>query len=461
MTALAAAKPTVFWTDRPDAPGARERVRGPVEADLVIVGGGFTGLWAAILALQRDPGRRVVVVEATVIGDGASSRNGGMVDPSVAHGAENASLHWPEQTDTLARLGDENFEALRATIDDHGIDCDYRSVSWLNVATEQWQLDALEAAMPVLTANGKQVELLDGDATQEKIASSIYIGALRLLDHGALVDPARLVWGLAELAERLGAVLYDHSAATAIEPDGDRLVVGTETGQVSAERVLVATNAWRGPVRQMNRYVAAVYDHVLVTEPLTEAQMASVGWHGWEGIDETAHQFHYLRRTADRRILWGGYDANHHWRSRVDARFDQHGQTHQALATQFFDAFPQLEGLDFSHRWGGPIGTTTRFTAAWGTRFDGRLSWVGGYTGLGVAASRFGARVALDLLDGRASEATDLDMVRRKPFPFPAEPFRSAAIAATKASIRYADRHEGRENLWLKMLGRFGVGFDS
>ena len=131
------------------------------------------------------------------------------------------------------------------------------------------------------------------------------------------------------------------------------------------------------------------------------------------------------------------------------------------LAAHFFETFPQLEGLRFSHRWGGAIGTTTKFTATWGTAHDGRLAWVAGYTGLGVGASRFGARVALDLLFGHTTERTELAMVRRKPFPFPPETRRWAGVEMTKAAIKRADDREGKRGLWLGLLDRFGVGFDS
>jgi glycine/D-amino acid oxidase-like deaminating enzyme len=140
---------------------------------------------------------------------------------------------------------------------------------------------------------------------------------------------------------------------------------------------------------------------------------------------------------------------------------DQSSRTHGILAEHFFTTFPQLEGIRFTHRWGGPIGTTTHFAATWGIAHEGRLAWVAGYTGLGVAASRFGARVALDLVFGLRTERTELAMVRKKPFPFPPEPLRFAAVAVTRNAIQRADRREGKRGLWLSILDRFGVGFDS
>ncbi|MFV2000406.1 MAG: FAD-dependent oxidoreductase, partial [Acidimicrobiia bacterium] len=186
-----------------------------------------------------------------------------------------------------------------------------------------------------------------------------------------------------------------------------------------------------------------------------------LGWEGREGVSDVSNQFHYYRLTTDNRVLWGGYDAVYRFNNAVGSEYDQAGDTHQTLAAHFFETFPQLEDVRFSHRWGGPIATTTQFTATWGTSHDGDLAWVGGYTGLGVAATRFGARVALDLLDGQITEFTELEMARSKPMPFPPEPFRYAGIQLTRRAIARSDANGGRRGAWLKVLDHFGVGFDS
>ncbi len=189
--------------------------------------------------------------------------------------------------------------------------------------------------------------------------------------------------------------------------------------------------------------------------------MASIGWQEREGIGDVSKQFHYYRLTEDDRILWGGYDATYHFGNGLGPQHDQSHRTHGLLAEHFFETFPQLEGLRFTHRWGGPIATTTHFAPTWGSAHDGRLTWVGGYTGLGVGASRFGARVALDLAFGQTTERTDLEMVGKKPFPFPPEPLRWAGVQLTRRAIQRTDRRGGRRGIWLGVLDRFGVGFDS
>jgi glycine/D-amino acid oxidase-like deaminating enzyme len=460
-TALTGAKPAVFWSDRDDAPALTPALDSNITADLTVIGGGFTGLWAAIQALEEEPNLRVVVVEGERCGFGASSRNGGFCDGSLTHGLNNGLTHWPDDAETLIRMGRDNLDDIEASIDRYQIMADFRRAGEVGVATAPWHLDSLEESLEAHRSIGDDVELLDADEMQARVHSPTYLGGLIRHNDTALVDPARLCWGMRAAAEKLGAAVHEQSPATAITHDRQGLKVATPGGTIRSERVLMATNAYPGPVRRPRRYVIPVYDHVLMTEPLSTEQLASIGWKEREGIGDVSNQFHYYRLSEDDRILWGGYDATYHFNNGLDPHHDQSDHTHGMLAEHFFDTFPQLEGLRFTHRWGGPIGTTTQFTATWGTAHDGRFTWVAGYTGLGVGASRFGARVALDLAFGQATERTELEMVRKKPFPFPPEPLRWAGVEMTRTAIRRADRRQGKRGLWLSLLDRFGVGFDS
>ncbi|MFQ5968213.1 MAG: NAD(P)/FAD-dependent oxidoreductase [Acidimicrobiia bacterium] len=459
--ALADAKPSVFWSDRDDAPPVAPALNGDGTADLAIIGGGFTGLWAAIQALEEQPGLDVVVLEGERCGFGASSRNGGFCDSSLTHGLENSISHWPADIKTLVRLGRDNLNGIEAAIDRYRIDADFRRAPEIGVATAPWHIDVLEDSLEAHLSVGDDMELLDAEGMQARVRSPTYIGGLVRHNDTALVDPARLCWGLRAAVEQLGGTVMERSPVTAVEAEEGVLVVETPSGTVRSDRVVMATNAYTGPVRRPRRYVIPVYDHVLMTEPLNSEQLASIGWKEREGIGDVSNQFHYYRLTEDDRVLWGGYDATYHYDNGLDPRHDQSDRTHGMLARHFSQTFPQLEGLRFTHRWGGPIGTTTNFAATWGTAYQGRLAWVAGYTGLGVGASRFGARVALDLVFGHATERTDLDMVRNHPFPFPPEPLRWAGVALTRKAIQRADRRGGKRGLWLGLLDRFGVGFDS
>jgi glycine/D-amino acid oxidase-like deaminating enzyme len=228
-----------------------------------------------------------------------------------------------------------------------------------------------------------------------------------------------------------------------------------------ARRAVLATNAFPSLVKRLRPYIVPVYDYVLVTEPLTAAQLASVGWRNRQGVADSGNQFHYYRLTADNRILWGGYDAIYHFGRIMRSSYDQRPETFTRLAEHFFTTFPQLEGIGFSHRWGGAIDTCSRFCAFYGTAHRGRVAYVLGYTGLGVGATRFGARVMLDLLSGERTELTELEMVRSKPVPFPPEPFAYLGVQATRWSLEQADRRSGRRNLLLRGLDAIGMGYDS
>ncbi len=204
-----------------------------------------------------------------------------------------------------------------------------------------------------------------------------------------------------------------------------------------------------------------MYDYVLVTEPLSEAQRRSLGWRRRQGISDSANQFHYYRLTADDRVLWGGYDAIYHFGNGLRPELEQRDQSFARLSRHFFITFPQLEGIRFSHRWGGAIDTCSRFFAFNGLVHSRRVAYTVGHTGLGVGASRFGARVALDLLDGRRTEATRLKAISSRPLPFPPEPLRWASIELTRSRLAAADRRQGRRGLWLRILDRLGLGYHS
>jgi glycine/D-amino acid oxidase-like deaminating enzyme len=458
--ALADATRDVYWTDRPERPEPRAALTGAGHrADLVVVGGGFTGLWAALQAKEDDPAADVVVLEAGRLGVGASGRNGGFVSPSLTHGLAQGLAQWPEELAALERLGRANLAELRATLERHGVDADFHVPGELTLALTEHQLPAVREAWRLHRDHGVAAELLDAAQARARVDSPAYLGGW-FDPEVALVDPARLLWGLAAAAESLGVRLHEDTAVRGFERDGAGLRVRTEWGSVHADRVVVGTNAYRGVLRRLALYTLPVYDHVLMTEPLTAEQLAAVGWQGREGLTDAGNQFHYYRRTLDDRVLFGGYDANYHFPGRIDADLEQSDASHGLLARHFLEIFPQLEGVRFTHRWGGVIDTTSRFTPLFGTAFDGRLAYAVGYTGLGVGSTRFGARVALDLVAGRDTEVTRLAMVRRKPMPFPPEPVRYAAVRATRAALATEDR-TGRRGPWLRLLDRMGVGFDS
>lgn len=460
--ALADAAPVPFWTDRPDAPAPRPPVEAGTTADLVVVGAGFTGLWTAWRALDRDPSLDVLVVEAERVGFGASGRNGGFVSASLTHGLAHGTALWPQDMAALHGEGEANLAALADDVAAAGIDCDLRLVGKTTLAVEPWQVAALRDAADLAGRFGEDVTWQDAEEVRADVASPTYLAGLRQRTGSGLLDPARLAWGMAAEVERRGGRVAEGTPVSGFSRTGAGVEVRTATGaRIRARHAVVATAAYPPPLRRLRAWIMPLYDHVLVTEPLTAAQLASVGWRERQGLTDAGNQFHYYRLTADDRILWGGWDAVYHRGGRVDPALEQAGGSHELIAGHFFTTFPQLEGLRFTHRWAGPIDSTTRFTAAYGTALGGRVAYAAGHTGLGVGAARFSADVALDLLAGEPTSRLRYGIVRRRPVPIPPEPLRNPVVQLTRRAVVAADANQGRRNAWLRVLDRFGVGFNS
>ena len=412
-------------------------------------------------ALEDDPDRDVVVLEGERIAFGATGRNGGFCEATLTHGLENGVRRFPNEIEAIEREGAETFEQIAATVARYGIDCAWEPTGTLVVATEPHEEGWCRGATRRLGEHGYDVSFLDRDEVRAEVASPTYLAGFWRRDRGSVIDPARLAWGLAAAAESLGAEVHEHAPVRSIDDDGDAVVVRTALGRVRARRVILATNAFPPLARRIRRYVLPVYDHVLTTEPLTAGQKDAIGWSNRQGLADMKNRFHYYRLTDDDRILWGGYDAIYHWRNAVDPSLERRDRTYELLAAHFFETFPQLEGLRFTHTWAGAIDTCSRFSVFFGRELDGKVAYAAGYTGLGVGATRWGARVCLDLVDGAATSRTRLEIVRKKPLPFPPEPFRSAGVWVTKRALARADRRQGRRGPWLRLLDAVGLGFDS
>ncbi|WP_431951838.1 NAD(P)/FAD-dependent oxidoreductase [Actinacidiphila sp. bgisy167] len=458
---LADTQPTPFWLEDPGRPRAGAALVGDEYCDLLVVGGGYTGLWTALLAKERDPHRDVVLIEAREVGWAASGRNGGFCAASLTHGLANGLARWPEEFERLEGLGNRNLDGIEETVARYSIDCDFERSGEIDVATEPYQLDDLGASAREAARHGVELELLDRDQVRAEVDSPTFVGGLWDRRGVAMLHPAKLAWGLRRACEELGVRVYERTRATQLARNGSGMAVRTPYGRVFARHVALGTNVFPSLLRRVRRYIVPVYDYALVTEPLTPQQLGSVGWKRRQGFGDSANQFHYFRLTADNRVLWGGYDAVYPYGGRLDTARDERPQTYLKLAAHFFRCFPQLEGLRFTHAWGGAIDTCSRFTAFYGTAHDGKVAYAAGYTGLGVGATRFGADVMLDLLSQEPTERTALRMVRTKPLPFPPEPLAWAGIGLTKWSLDRADRNAGRRNLWLKAMDRMGFGFDT
>ncbi|MFI8105023.1 NAD(P)/FAD-dependent oxidoreductase [Streptomyces sp. NPDC086023] len=460
---LSDALPVSYWLDDPGRPAPQPALTGDEHCDLLVIGGGYTGLWTALLAKERDPGRDVVLIESKEAGWAASGRNGGFCAASLTHGLANGIARWPAELPRLEELGARNLDAIEAAVARYGIECDFERTGEIDVATEPHQVEELKE----LHAEAERLGLGDGsvfldqDEVRAEVDSPTFLGGVWDRDGVAMLHPARLAWGLKEACLGLGVRIYENTRGLELTSSGAGMAVRTPYGRVQARRVALGTNIFPSLVKRIRPYTVPVYDYALMTEPLTPEQLAAVGWKNRQGLGDSANQFHYFRITADNRILWGGYDAIYPYGGKLDSEYDHRPETYLKLAGHFFTCFPQLEGIRFSHAWGGAIDTCSRFSAFFGKAYSGKVAYAAGYTGLGVGSTRFGADVMLDLLAGERTERTELKMVRTKPMPFPPEPFKWTGIALTKWSLARADERSGHRNLWLKTLDRFGLGFDS
>ena len=457
----AGAQPESLWLDSPAAPAPAEPLIGRTDADLAIVGGGLTGLWAAVQAKEEEPSREVVVLEARSIAAGATGHSGGFIVSSLTHGVGNGMARFPGEMPELERLGRENFEQTVMDLLRYGIDCDLVLGGELTVALQAHEVEWLAQEAEQLRMLGNDALLLDAEAVCAEVRSPTYRGGLWLRSGAGTLDPAKLAWGLARTAVELGVRLYESSPVEGMRRRDDGIELATPVGRLNAGQAVLATGAFRSPARAVRRRIVPVWDYVLATEPLSRAQRAALGWANRQGVSDAANQFHYYRLTADDRIVWGGYDAVYHFGNGVGPQLSQRDATFGKLAAHFFTTFPQLEDVRFTHRWGGPIDTCSRFSAFFGTLLGGQVAYVAGHTGLGIGASRFGARVALDLLAGRSTKATELDFVRSRPVAFPPEPLRWGVIQLTRNRLAAADRRRGKRGLWLGLLDRLGLGYDS
>ena len=426
LRALRDARPVPYWLDGSEAPAARPALTGTDTCDLAVVGAGFSGLWTALLAKEHDPAGDVVVLEAGTAAGQASGRNGGICMASLTHGFGRGEEPFPRENARLARAGRREPRRDRA----HGP----RPAHRLRLGVDRRAGDRQLAVAGRRPARDVRAVRTGGDPQQlagrRGAASGDPLAHVprRLLASGC-GDPRPRAPGVGAGARLRGAGrahlrgLARDRARARRRRCGAARAVGRRARAARRPRHQRVPAA---PPPAARLHVVPVYDYALMTEPLSAEQLDAVGWSRRQALSDAGYMFHYYRLTEDQRILWGGWDAIYHRGRRIRAEYEDRPDLFAKLAGHFFQTFPQLDGLGFTHRWAGVIDTCSRFCQFWGTALDGRVAYVLGYTGAGVAATRFGARVALDLVHGRRTELTEMDFVRRTAA---AVPTRAAAVS--------------------------------
>jgi glycine/D-amino acid oxidase-like deaminating enzyme len=435
-----------FWHDTlppEDTLEPRPVLGGDADADVAIVGAGYTGLWTAYYLLGLDPGLRVVVLEAEIAGFGASGRNGGWVSALLP-------MTLPTMADRAGRDGALAMQqAMFATVDEvgrsaaaEGIDCHYAKGGYLHLATNPAHTSRLRDELAEARQFGlgeDDLRWLDRAEAAERLDATGVLGGL-YTPHCAAIHPARLARGLARAVERRGGTIHEGTRALAIE----RGRVVTDHGTVRAEIVVRATEGFTSSLEGEQRTLVPLYSLMIATEPLPDSIWEQIGLRQRETFNDARHLIIYGQRTADGRFAFGGRGAPYHYGSVIRPEFDRNATTHAAIARTLRTLFPAVADAAITHRWGGPLGVARDWTCSVGLDRDTGLAWAGGYVGDGVATTNLAGRTLADLITGRDTELTHLLWVGHRSRRWEPEPLRWLGIRGGLRLPAGADRAEAR-----------------
>ncbi|MCP4936218.1 MAG: FAD-dependent oxidoreductase, partial [bacterium] len=367
LEALKGAAVRPLWHDPDVMPEPLAPLASDETCELLIVGGGFTGLWAAMQAKERKPEADIIIIEQTFVGDGASGRCGGFLSSSLAHGQTNTEHRFADEADRLEELGIQNMRELLDTLERYGIDARYEHTGEMYVALDAEAAESLHAEYEEAKANGDDVVWYDKEAMREQVNSpKIVAGLWDRTGQDGVVDPARLCWGLKDvLVSQLGVRMFEGTRLLDVKPIGQEAMQATcEGGVIHSDKVLLATNAYTSKIGKIRRSVIPVWDYQIATEPLTDDQLDRIAWgkKSRHALADHVNMFHYFRLTKDNRITWGGGGAvRYYFNNGIDSKYMDATARYEQLAKEFFELFPQLDDVKFSNRWGGIIATSTRF----------------------------------------------------------------------------------------------------
>ena len=456
QAALDGVRFTSYWLDSLDAIEDEPALQQNDQCDLLVVGGGFCGLWAALQAREQNPARSVILIEAKSVANGASGRPAAIMSTSVMHGIDNTERLFPHDVAELERLGRENMDGFQQTLQRYEIDCDVEWGGEMKVSIGDDGLDTVDEDYRLYLKYGHDAVKLDKNAVQAEIHSPIFHGGTWSRKRSGTVHPGKLVRGLKRAALAAGVRLHENTPMLSTRSNSGGVVVETPCATITARKVLLATNAWAAGHRHISRRVAAIRDRIVVTEPLSDALMQKVGWSNRQGIYDTRTQLNYMRLTADNRILFGGR-LDYFYGNDTDPALDRTAQPYIRLLQSFYRTFPQLaDEIRFDYAWSGPIGLTTRMAVHYQKYHDGNMVFAGGYSGFGVTASRFGARVGLAILDQQDIPETRMQFARSLPNYIPPEPLRWIGAKITMYALDTLDEKGGWRKLWVAMVQKMG-----
>ena len=431
--------PASLWRDTaPDSP-PRPALPGPMQVDIAIVGAGFTGLWTAHSLLNADPTLRVAILEREQVGYGASGRNGGWCSALFptswtrlvkAGGVSGARAMHAAMVDTVTEVG--------RVCADEAIEADFAHGGTIVLARSAAQLQRAGEEVATAQERGQSgLQLLDQSQALDVVNATSVLGAT-YTPNCAAVHPLKLVRGLADRVEALGATIYERSPVEEIRPGA----LATTSGSVKADVVVRATEGWtRDFVR---RQIAPVYSLMVATEPLSVDIWEEIGLRRRETFSDGRHVVIYGQRTADDRLVFGGRGAPYHFGSAIRPAFDSHPEVFDMLKQTVREMFPALSGVRFTHAWGGPLGIARDWAASVGLDRTTGLAWAGGYVGDGVSTTNLAGRTLADLILSRDTDITRLPWVNHRSRSWEPEPLRWLGINAGLRAMNMADAEEAR-----------------
>jgi len=427
-----------FWTQSKEPRAVHPPVAGDVGADVAIIGGGYTGLATAYHLKTAEPALKVAVLDAETAGFGASGRNAGFV--MTLFGASSGlmkSLHGKDKLAAAHKYMESAIDALAAMVTEHKIDCDFERTGFLKVATSPSYQTRIKKEIELFHSIGAAgFEWLDAAELASRVRSPTFMGAC-WEPHCGLLNPVKWVDALRRLAVARGARLYEGTRVESVAREGGKFRVATPGGTVTAEKVVFATNGYTHLIPGLASKQVPAFAYIVVTEPLSEAQRASIGWVGREGIEDGRNFMHFYRLTPDNRILAGGGPGLVPYGGNMDHDACPKAWAH--LERFIATTFPQLRGIAITNRWGGAFSVTSDSTPQIGTLHGGAAVYSIGCTGHGVAMTHMNGRIICDLVLGRKTELADLWFVNRRSFPIPPEPIRSLAVRAVMAGMSFDD----------------------
>ena len=421
----------------------RPPLDGSTEADVAILGAGYTGLWTAYYLHRKDPSLRIVVVERDIAGFGASGRNGAWCAPDLNISMSKlARLHGVDAARQTQQATYDAVDEVGRVTAAEGIDAGFHKGGEIIVSRGPQGFPALDGALEEYRkfGFGDKYRIIEGSELTDRIRIA---GAQRALvaDHCAVIHPGRLVRGLARLLEREGVVIYEGTAVTGFRPKdaSGKAALITARGEIKAPVVVLAGEAYLAELPQLHRQLVPLYSLIVLTEPVTDAQWAEIGWSNREVVASTRMSVDYLSRTEDGRILFGGRGAPYRFGSPIKPEYDRHGPTHEKLKGFVREWFPSLGNIGFSHEWGGPLGMprdwhpTMAFDPATG------IATSRGYIGHGVSTTNIGGRLLADLITGSKSPLTELPLANHTSRNWETEPFRYIGIRYSQWALGRLD----------------------